>query len=137
MAAIPVGAKGEHRITVHDGVAIDFLGTDDARVLGTPYLIAFLEMTSRDLVKPMLGPGKDTVGTHVDVRHLAATPIGMEVRFEAEVIEVDEPRIRFRVKAFDEHEKIAEGTHERYIIDIERFAGRVRGKAAGQVRPGQ
>lgn len=110
-------------------VAIDFLGDEDARVLATPHLIGQLEMTARNLVKPMLGEGSDTVGTHVDVKHLAATPVGMAVRFEAEILGVDGRKITFRVGAYDEKEKIAEGTHERVVIDVARFSARVKAKA--------
>lgn len=110
-------------------VAIDFLGDDDARVLATPHLIGQLEMTARNLVKPMLEEGFDTVGTHVDVRHLAATPLGMAIRFEAEVLRVEERKVAFRVAAYDEKEKVAEGTHERVVINVARFAARVKEKA--------
>lgn len=131
MAQVPIGAKGEHKMLVTSEVAIDFLGMENARVLGTPYLIGFLEMTARNAIKPHLEEGYDTVGTHVDVRHLAATPMGMQVRFHAEVISVDDRRVRCKVEAFDEKEKIAEGTHERFIINVARFATRLVAKAAG------
>jgi fluoroacetyl-CoA thioesterase len=132
MAQVPIGAKGEHKMLVTSEVAIDFLGMENARVLGTPYLIGFLEMTARNAIKPYLEEGYDTVGTHVDVRHLAATPMGMQVRFHAEVIGVDDRRVRCKVEAFDEKEKIAEGTHERFIINVARFATRLVAKAAGK-----
>jgi fluoroacetyl-CoA thioesterase len=130
MANIPIGAKGELQLLVTGEVAIDFLGVDLARVLGTPHLIGYLEMAARNTIKEHLEPGFDTVGTHVDVRHLAATPIGMGVTFHAEVVEVDDRRIRCKVEAFDEKEKVAEGVHERFIINVERFAARVQAKAA-------
>jgi predicted thioesterase len=129
MPAIQVGANGEFRMLVTGEVAIDFLGDEDARVLATPHLIGQLEMTARNLVKPMLEEGFDTVGTHVDVRHLAATPVGMAVRFEAEVLRVEERKVVFRVAAYDEKEKVAEGTHERVVINVARFAARVKEKA--------
>jgi predicted thioesterase len=129
MPAIQVGANGEFRMLVTGEVAIDFLGDEDARVLATPHLIGQLEMTARNLVKPMLEEGFDTVGTHVDVRHLAATPVGMAVRFEAEVLRVEERKAVFRVAAYDEKEKVAEGTHERVVINVARFAARVKEKA--------
>jgi predicted thioesterase len=117
-------------VLVNNENAINFLGMEEARVLGTPYLIAYMEMTSRNLVKDHLEPGQDTVGTHVDVRHLAASPLGMPVRFRAEVIHVEDRRIRFRVEAFDEREKIGEGTHERAVIHVARFASRLQNKIA-------
>lgn len=131
MAEIPVGARSEHSTLVTSDVAVDFLGLENARVLGTPYLIMFLEMTARNAIKPYLEEGYDSVGTRVDVRHLAATPLGMQVRFEAEVTGVEERQVRCRVAAFDEKEKIAEGTHERFIIHVARFATRLAAKTAG------
>jgi fluoroacetyl-CoA thioesterase len=132
VANIPIGTKGESKIRVTSDIAIDFLGASGARVLGTPYLISNLEFTARNSVLPFLDPGFDTVGARVDVRHLAATPLGMEVTFKSELIEVEDRRLRFRVQAFDEKEMISEGTHERGIINIERFAARVHAKAAGK-----
>jgi fluoroacetyl-CoA thioesterase len=131
MPSIPIGLKNEIHRRVTDDIAINFLGTEGARVLGTPFLIMLLEMTSRDAILPMLDPGFDSVGTDVSIRHLAATPMGMEVTFHSEVIEVKERRVRFKVEAFDEREKIAEGTHERFVINVERFEQRLREKAAG------
>jgi fluoroacetyl-CoA thioesterase len=125
---LPADVAGEMSVLVTSESAVDFMGLEDARVLGTPYLIALLEMTARNAVKPYLPEGHDTVGTHVDVRHLAATPLGMHARFHAHLMNTDGRRLRFRVEAFDEREKIAEGTHERAVIDIARFAARVQGK---------
>ncbi|HSB17581.1 MAG TPA: hotdog domain-containing protein, partial [Bryobacteraceae bacterium] len=105
MAKVPVGTTREEKCLVTGEVAVDFLGMEEARVLGTPYLIAFMEITARNSVKSLLEPGQDTVGTLVNVKHLAATPIGMQVTFRAEVIEVDDRRILFKVEAFDEREK--------------------------------
>jgi predicted thioesterase len=85
-------------------------------------------LTSRESILPLLDPGFDTVGTEVNVRHLAATPLGMEVRFESEVIAVEDRKVRFKVAAFDEKEQIADGTHERFIVNIERFAKRLAEK---------
>jgi fluoroacetyl-CoA thioesterase len=68
------------------------------------------------------------VGTDVNVKHLAATPMGMEVTFQSEVLEVHERRVKFKVAAFDEKEQIAEGTHERFVINVERFAKRLKEK---------
>lgn len=131
MAQVPIGAAGEHKMLVTGEVAINFLGMEGARVLGTPYLIGFLEMTARNVIKSHLEDGYDTVGTHVDVRHLAATPMGMHVTFKAQVISVEDRRVRCKVEAFDEKEKIAEGTHERFIINVARFATRLAAKAEG------
>ncbi|MBI3683295.1 MAG: thioesterase family protein [Acidobacteria bacterium] len=130
MAGIPIGATGAHKILVTPEVAVDFLGLEGARVLGTPFLIAFLEMTARNAIKPHLEDGFDTVGTEVNVRHLAATPLGMHVSFHAEVLEVNDRRVVCKVEAFDEKEKISEGTHERFVVHVARFASRVQAKLA-------
>ena len=131
MEQIPVGVKREEQVLVTGEVAINFLGMETARVLSTPHLIGFLEMTSRNLIKEHLAAGLDSVGTHVDVKHLAATPMGMRVRFQAEVVSVDDRRVTCKVEAYDEREKVAEGRHERFIVDVARFAARVQAKAAG------
>ena len=86
MSNIPIGTKGEKKILVTSEVSIDFLGQEGARVLSTPHMIGYMERTCRDTVLPLLDPGNDTVGTQVNVWHLAASPIGMVVTFTAEVI---------------------------------------------------
>lgn len=128
MPDIPIGAKAERIVRVTNDNAISFLGNEKARVLATPWLVGYLEYVSRDLVKAYLLDGEDTVGTHVNVRHLAPTPMGMEARFVAEIKAVNGRRVSFSVEAFDDREKIAEGTHERAIIDVARFAGKVQSK---------
>jgi len=129
MPTIPVGLKGEKRCRVTDDIAINFLGLEGARVLATPSMINLLEYTCRDSILPYLDAGFDSVGTEVNVKHLAATPMGWEVRFESEVISVDDRRVMFKVAAFDDKEQIADGTHERFVIHVERFAKRLAEKA--------
>ncbi len=131
MAQVPLGTKHEEKLLVTSDVAINFLGVEEARALSTPHLIGYLEMTCRNLIKQRQPSGWDSVGTHVDVKHLAATPIGMAVRLCAEVISADDRRVTCRVEAYDERERIAEGTHERFLIDVPRFASRVQAKAKG------
>ena len=128
MANIPVGTRGEQKLLVTTEVAISFLGVENARVLSTPHMIGFMERTCRDTVFPLLDPGHDTVGTHVNVAHLAAAPLGMSVTFTAEVLSATDRRIQFRVEAFDEKEKIGEGTHERAIINIAKFTTKMAQK---------
>jgi fluoroacetyl-CoA thioesterase len=130
MAQIPIGTKGEKTLLVTTENAISFLGIEGARVLSTPHMIGYMERTCRDTVLPLLETGHDTVGTHVNVAHLGAAPLGMAVRFTAEVTGVDGRRIQFRVEAFDEKEKIGEGTHERTVINIAKFASRLAAKKA-------
>jgi fluoroacetyl-CoA thioesterase len=129
VANIPLGTKGEMKILVADDNAISFLGVDGARVLGTPYMIYYLEMTARNSVLPLLEPGFDTVGARVDVRHLAATPMGMHVTFRSELIGMEDRRLFFKVEAFDDKEKVGEGTHERAVVNVAKFAARVQAKA--------
>ena len=130
MANIPIGTKGESQLLVTTEVAINFMGTEGARVLSTPHMIGYMERCCRDTVLPLLEPGYDTVGTHVNVAHLAAAPVGMSVTFTVEVIGVEGRRVEFRVEARDEKEKIGEGTHERAIINVARFASRMAAKKA-------
>jgi fluoroacetyl-CoA thioesterase len=135
MPDIPIGAQGEIKLLVTSEVAIDFMGMETARVLATPYLVWNLEMACHNAIKPYLEEGYDSVGTEVNMKHLGATPIGMSVTFRGVVTEVKDRRIRFRVEAFDEKEKIAEGSHERFIVNVARFATKVQAKAAAPSNP--
>jgi predicted thioesterase len=128
MANIPIGTRGEQTRLVTTENAISFLGLEGARVLSTPQMIGLMEWTCRETVQPLLDAGYDTVGTHVNVAHLAGAPIGMTVTFTAEVLAVTERRVQFRVEARDEKEKIGEGTHERAIINVAKFATRLAEK---------
>lgn len=129
MANITIGARGELKLPVTSEVAISFLGLENARVLSTPHMIGYMERTCRELVLPMLDGGYDTVGTQVNVAHLAAAPIGAAVTFEAEITDVADRRVQFRVVARSETEKIGEGTHERAIINVAKFSARLAEKA--------
>jgi predicted thioesterase len=128
MANIPIGTRGVEKRLVTNENAISFLENEGARVLSTPHMIGLMEWTCRNTVKPLLDEGFDTVGTHVNVAHLGAAPIGMTVTFIAEVIAVEARRITFRVEANDEKGKIGEGTHERAIINVARFAAKMAEK---------
>jgi predicted thioesterase len=124
MANIPIGTTRRVQTRVTTDIAISFMGDDDARVLSTPEMIRLMERTSRDLVLPLLDSGHDTVGTHVNVYHRAAAPLGSSVTFTSEVLVVDGRRIQFRVEATTEAEKIGEGTHERTIVNVAKFAAK-------------
>jgi predicted thioesterase len=128
MANIPNGTTGHEIRLVTTENANSFLGNEGARVLSTPHMIGLMEWTCRNTVKPLLDEGYDTVGTHVNVAHLGAAPIGMSVTFTAEVLSVAERRITFKVEARDEKGKIGEGTHERAIIHVAKFAARMAEK---------
>jgi fluoroacetyl-CoA thioesterase len=125
---IEIGAVREESIDVDDRVSTTFLGLEGARVLATPHMIGHMEGTSRNLVHPMLDPGFDTVGTKVHVSHLAAAPMGEKVTFRSEILKVDGRRVTFKVEARDSRDKIGEGTHERFIINVERFAEKMQKK---------
>jgi fluoroacetyl-CoA thioesterase len=125
---IEIGAVREESIDVDDRVSTKFLGLEGARVLSTPHMIGHMEGTSRNLVLPMLEPGFDTVGTEVNVSHLAAAPMGEKVTIRSEITKVDDRRVTFKVEARDSCDKIGEGTHERFIINVERFAAKMQRK---------
>lgn len=126
---IEVGLTNELNLTVQESdTAASMTGGELPPVLGTPRLIQLLEQTARVTVAKHLAKGQTTVGALVNVRHLAATPIGMKIRTRAELLEVEGRRLRFRVEAWDEVEKIAEGEHERFIIDEQRFKERLEQK---------
>ena len=130
MADFQIGATREERITVGNDHAITFLGPEGPRVLSTPRMIGFMEGTCRNLIlSDMLEAGNDTVGTHVDVYHRAAAPMGSTVKFQAELTGVDRRRARFNVKALLGDTIVGEGTHERAIIDVKKFKERVSGSA--------
>jgi predicted thioesterase len=128
MSRITAGITHEEKLLVTSEVATDFLGIEDARVLATPWMILWMERTSRQAVFPLLDQGYDTVGTEVHVKHLAATPIGMSVTFRSELTGVDGRRLTFRVEAWNEREKIGEGAHERVIINVAKFAAKLLAK---------
>ena len=101
-----------------------------AHVLATPILIMLIEQAAIRAIEAGLQQGHITVGTRVDVRHLAATPVGMKVTARARLIEVDGRRLTFQVEAEDEREPNARGTHERFVVDIAHFIKRAADKAA-------
>lgn len=106
------------------------LGSGSSRVLATPWMIAFMERVSHRLLTCCLPEGYSSVGTHLDVRHLAPTPVGATIRVRAEVLSVDGNRVFFSIEAWDTLEKIGEGKHERAVIDEARFLRRVEKKIA-------
>jgi fluoroacetyl-CoA thioesterase len=97
-------------------------------VFATALLVGFVEATCIEALQPHLTPGEDTVGTHIAMSHRAATPVGMTVTAEVELVEVNARRLRFRVVCRDEVEVIGEGDHERCIVDTERFLASVEHK---------
>jgi predicted thioesterase len=132
MERIEIGAEREEKVIVNDENAISFLGLPGARVLSTPHMIGYMERTSRNLVLPMLEPGDDSVGTIVNVAHVGGAPLGSEVTFRARVESVDGRRVNFLVEAFDAQQKIGEGTHQRFVITVAKFAEKMKAKLAKQ-----
>jgi predicted thioesterase len=104
------------------------MGNSGVHVLATPRLVALLEQAAIRAVAPHLPAGATTVGTRLDVRHLAATPVGFRVRVRAVLREVDGRRLVYGVEAHDDAERIADGTHERFQVDQARFLARVEEK---------
>lgn len=97
-------------------------------VFGTPFLVGLFEGVSAELMAPHLGPGEQSVGISMSLKHLAPTPLGMEVRAKTELTQVEGRKLTFKLEAFDEKEKIGEAVHERFIINVEKFNQRVEAK---------
>ena len=127
--AITPGLVGEIELVVAPSDTAAVLGNAGIDVLSTPRLVGLLEAAAIRAVEPHLQPGAGTVGTHLDVRHLAATPVGMRVRVRATLRAVSGRRLVYDVEAHDQVEKVAEGSHERAQIDPARFLARVAEKA--------
>lgn len=126
---ISPGIKNQLRQTVTDQMTADRVGSGLAQVFATPMMIALMEQTCAESVAPLLPEGQSTVGTHINVSHCSATPIGMEVWCDSELIEVDRRRLLFSVKAYDSCGLIGEGQHERFIIDNAKFQANTESKA--------
>ena len=124
-----IGLKGHLEQTVTEEVTADRIGSGLVKVFATPMMIALIEQTCNESVVPFLEEGQGTVGTHVDVSHCAATPVGMQVWCDSELVEIDRRRLVFAVKAFDECGLIGEGRHERFIIDSAKFQAKIDAKA--------
>jgi predicted thioesterase len=115
---------------VTEGQAARHLLADGMGVFSTPELIRFIEVCALEGVRPYLAEGQDTVGTRVDVRHLAATPVGMRVTARTTLVEIDRRRLGFRVEVHDELDKVAEGTHDLFIVERDKQKQRVQEKLA-------
>ena len=125
---IQTGIKGRLEQTVTPEMSAARVGSGLVDVFATPMMVALIEQTCYESVLPYLDEGQGTVGTLVNVAHTAATPIGMRVWCESELVEVDRRRLVFKVKAFDECGPIGEGSHERFIIDTAKFFEKVKAK---------
>jgi fluoroacetyl-CoA thioesterase len=126
------GAVHEVCRTVTPEVTADAMGNRGVHVFATPFLVALLEDAAGSMLTPHLAAGASTVGTMVEMRHLAATPVGMAVRARATLLETDGRRYLFQVEAWDARDKIAEGRHERFVVaNLARFLDRTMKKGAG------
>lgn len=131
MKDIPVGTKGVFTLEVQaEHLASQFKDSVLPPVLATPVMIMAMENAALNAIKPYLEPGESALGTRVDIRHVAATPIGMRIVGEAEVTRVDGRRLEFIVRARDETEEIGNGAHERMIVDVARLSKRLDAKRA-------
>ncbi len=122
------GLTFEARTVVSSANMASAVGSGGVDVFSTPMMIALMENAAYSAVQPHLGAGETTVGTMLNVKHLAATPVGMGVRAVARLDVVEGKRLLFTVEAYDEREKIGEGTHERFVVNLERFVGRAAQK---------
>jgi predicted thioesterase len=132
-----VGLKHSRSVKVTDEMTPAHLRSEPIRVLSTPDMIRLIEQTAIEAVAPYLTPGQSSVGTRVDVAHLAATPVGMTVTISVELVEVDRRRLSFRVEVRDELDEAGRGTHDRFIVDESQRLPRLeeklnRWKAAGR-----
>ena len=131
---LQAGMTREEVFTVENEHSAAHVGSGSTRVLATPWMIAFIERTARDLLAAVLPDGYSSVGVHVDIRHLAPSPVGSLVRSRVEVTAVQGVKVDFTVRLWDEQELIGEGTHQRVVIEEDRFLRRVAGKMAAQAR---
>ena len=129
MTELKPGLVGESSEIVTDKLTAASYGSGLVPAFATPAMIALMENASVAAIQMYLSPGQTSVGTEVSVKHLAATPVGMNVRARAKVTAVDGRRISLQVEAWDDKEKIGEGTHVRAIVDDARFAERLAKKA--------
>ncbi len=129
MSEITIGLIGEieHLVTESDTAAK--WGSGLVPVFGTPSLVGIMEAAAVKALEGHLPDGQTTVGGHIDVRHLAATPVGMRVRARAELIFIESRKLTFQIEAWDDVEKIGEAVHERFVIDMQKFVARAHEKS--------
>lgn len=128
MKHLEVGISANQKQLVTEAVTAKEMGSGELPVYATPSMIALVENTAYTSVSDCLEEGQGTVGTLMNVKHLSATPVGMEVTCETKLIEIDRKRLVFEVKAYDEKGCIGEGVHERFIIDNEKFLTKAESK---------
>lgn len=122
------GLKHTEKITVTQKDTAKIYGSGTLEVFATPAMAALMEKTAMNSVAPFLEAGQATVGTKLEIEHLSASPVGIEVWCESELVETDRKRLVFEVSAYDEAGLIGKGRHERFIIDIQRFMEKTQAK---------
>jgi fluoroacetyl-CoA thioesterase len=127
---LKVGLKGESELVVGEEHTAPRVGSGRVHVLATPVMINVIEAAALAAIEHLLPAGYQSLGTRLDVRHFAATPVGMRVRAEVEVTAVEKRTVTFRVSVSDEKEPIGDGTHERMVVNVSRFDVRVQEKVA-------
>ena len=125
---LPAGLTGTAELVVGEQHTAPRVGSGRIRVLATPVMINLIEAAALAAVEQSLPEHHQSLGTHLDISHVAATPVGMRVRATAEVVRVEGRTIHFKVRADDERELIGEGTHERVVVNVDRFDKRVQEK---------
>lgn len=126
--SVEIGLKGRAETVVTERNTASAVGSGLVPVFATPYMIALMENAAVNAIQPFLAADEGSVGTHLDVSHDAATPVGLKVWAEAEVTAVEGKKITFAVSAFDEAGPIGKGVHERFIIKPKRFLAKVQAK---------
>ena len=130
--SLTVGSKGRAEALVTEANTAAAVGSGLVPVFATPYMVALMENAAVNAVQAGLEAGQGTVGTKLEVTHDAATPVGMKVWAEAELTAVDGKKLTFTVRAFDEAGPIGGGTHERFIITVDRFLAKAEAKKGGK-----
>jgi fluoroacetyl-CoA thioesterase len=128
LSRLQPGMRGSAQLLVGIEHTAPKVGSGLVPVLATPVMINLVEAAALDAVEHLLPQGHQSLGTHLDIRHFAATPVGMQVRATAELIKLDGRTLFFRVEARDEREAIGDGTHERVVVNVARFDQRVQRK---------
>ena len=131
LSRLKPGLKGSAELVVGEEHTAPRVGSGRVHVLATPVMINLIEAAALAAAENLLPPGHQSLGIRLDVRHFAATPVGMRVTATAELLRVDGRTLFFRVEARDEKEPIGDGTHERVVVNVERFAKRVQRKIEG------
>ena len=132
LSALKEGLTGSANIIVGEEHTAPSIGSGRVRVLATPVMINLMEAAALDAIERLLPPGHQSLGTHLNVGHYAATPVGMGLRASAVVTRVEGRTVEFRVEAFDDKERVGDGTHTRVVVNVERFDLRVQRKLSGR-----